>query len=60
MRRYDDTRALAVCREALRRGHLTHDQMAWRFGRRCFAFHIVRALIDNGEAVRDGNTVRAR
>jgi hypothetical protein len=48
---YDDSRALAVCREALRQGHLTRAKYTWRFHSRHFPLHIVRTLIDSGEAV---------
>jgi len=51
--------AVAVCREALKRGHLTLDRGNWQFGRRRFRGDIVRVLIDNGEAVRVGDHVVA-
>jgi len=57
MRRYDDTRALGVCRTALVSGRLTRDKTGWRFGRRRFPFHIVRTLIDAGEALVVGEYV---
>jgi hypothetical protein len=51
--------AISVCREALRRGPLVMENKGWRFGRRRFWTGTVSELIDLGEAVRDGNIVRA-
>lgn len=48
-----------VVRAALKVGVLTLKNQGWRFGRRQFAFKTVARLIANGEAVRDGDTVRS-
>jgi hypothetical protein len=50
---------LTICREALRRGQLVLKGQAWMFGRRGFSFAAVARLIEAGEAVREGNIVRA-
>lgn len=58
MRRYDDSRAFAVLRAALREGPLVREKYSWRFHNRHFPLHLVRALIDAGEAViLDGHCV---
>jgi hypothetical protein len=49
--------SLDVCRAALARGPLTRDGKHWRFGRRRFSNATVKQLIDDGAAVRDGDTV---
>ncbi len=52
-----------VCRSALARGplvaHRTASGLAWKFGRRIFSTVTVARLIAAGEAIRDGNIVRA-
>lgn len=50
---------LTACREALRRGVLLNNGMGWQFGRRRFNYATVSRLIALGEAVRDGDVVRA-
>jgi hypothetical protein len=50
---------LTLCRAALQRGPLVIDGTSWRFGRRRFNTATVAQLIELGEAVRDGDTVRA-
>lgn len=56
-------RSAAVCRNALARGPLvafkTGHGLAWKFGRRMFNTITVSRLIAAGEAVRDGDYVRA-
>lgn len=56
-----DIRAAAVdvCLVALARGELIRDGRRWRFGRRCFSNATVRRLINEGEAVRNGDVVRS-
>lgn len=55
-----NTNAMDVVRAALRIGDLRiNRQKGWQFGRRVFAFKTVARLIELGEAVRDGNMVRA-
>lgn len=53
----------AVCRAALARGVLIaergHTGLAWRFGRRRFNTITVARIIAAGDAVRDGDIVRA-
>jgi hypothetical protein len=49
--------SLEVCRAALARGPLIRDGKHWRFGRRRFSNDTVKRLIDDGAAVRDGDTV---
>lgn len=49
--------AVEVCRLALARGTLTRDGSLWRFGRRGFSNETVKCLIDEGVAVREGDTV---
>lgn len=53
----------AVCRAALRVGVLVavrpHTGLAWKFGRRCFNTATVARIIAAGDAVRDGDIVRA-
>ena len=53
----------AVCRAALARGVLIavrpHTGLAWKFGRRSFNTATVAQIIAAGDAVRDGDTVRA-
>lgn len=54
----------AVCRAALLRGPLILRRRSngipdWRFGRRIFSEQTVAKMIARGEAVRDGNVVRA-
>lgn len=64
-RAYDTTRSAAVCRTALMRGTLVMDKNAnnggctWAFGHRKFSAVTVARLIQSGEAVRDGDLVRA-
>jgi hypothetical protein len=50
---------ITICRAALRKGPLTLCGQAWRFGKRRFNYATVAMLIQLGEAIRDGNTVRA-
>ena len=52
-------KAATICRAALRIGPLTACSTGWQFGRRIFSHRTVKWLIDRGEAVRDGNFVRA-
>jgi hypothetical protein len=64
MKRVQNTnRSEAVCRQALSRGPLTAFKtghgLAWKFGRRMFNTITVSRLIAAGEAVRDGDEVRA-
>lgn len=49
-----------ACRVALRRGPLVRDRQHWRFGRRLFNSATVKALLDDGTAVRRGNVVEER
>lgn len=54
----------AVCRAALRRGPLILRRRSngiadWKFGRRHFSEQTVAPMIARGEAVRDGDVVRA-
>lgn len=54
--------ALAICRAALRRGHLVASGQNggfWLFGQRRFHPRTVNRLIDTGEAIRLGNHVVA-
>jgi hypothetical protein len=54
-------RALAICREALRRGPLVRHERRWRFARRRdFSNSTVKALLASGEAVRVGERVVGR
>jgi hypothetical protein len=54
-----------ICRAALAKGPLVLQIKApssgcvWVFGKRAFSPNTVRWLIDRGEAVREGNIVRA-
>jgi hypothetical protein len=55
----------AICRAALARGILTmrtgrNGGLMWAFGKRLFSPATVNFLIGRGEAIRDGNTVRAK
>ena len=52
-------KAATICRAALRIGPLTACSTGWQFGRRIFSHRTVKWLIDRGEAVRDGDFVRA-
>jgi hypothetical protein len=56
-------KAAVICRAALRAGQLeiarAGNTIGWRYGRRIFAAETVKWLIDGGEAIRDGNFVRA-
>ncbi len=56
-------KAAVICRAALRLGSLeiarAGNTIGWRYGKRIFAAETVRWLIDAGEAVRDGDIVRA-
>ena len=48
-----------ICIEALKRAPLTRETCGWRFAPRAlFSFATVRALVDAGLAVREGNQVR--
>lgn len=62
-RSFDTSRSEQVCRNALQRGHLnahkTGHGIAWKFGRRLFSMATVARLITAGEAIRDGDIVRA-
>jgi hypothetical protein len=51
--------AVDVCLVALARGPLIRDGHQWRFGRRCFSNTTIKRLINEGEAVRIGDVVRA-
>lgn len=51
--------ALAQCRAALRIGPMLHVGQHYLFGRRFFSLCTVNWLITHGEAVRDGDFVRA-
>jgi hypothetical protein len=53
------TPAKRIIRAALQKGVLRLNNQGWRYGRRRFAFKTVARLIAAGEAIRDGNTVRA-
>lgn len=53
------TSAMRIVQAALRVGVLRLNSQGWRFGRRRFAFKTVSRLIAAGEAVRDGDVVRA-
>lgn len=65
-RSYNTTRSEAVVRSALARGTLTFKKssgsgwLGWRYGRRSFTNTAVSRIIASGEAVREGNVVRAR
>lgn len=54
----------AVCRAALARGvlvaHRGHTGITWKFGRRAFNACVVARIIAAGDAIRDGDIVRAR
>jgi len=56
-------KTLAICRAALARGPLEFCQpnrrggSYWRFGRRRFATHTVKRMIEAGLARREGNKV---
>lgn len=58
-------RALDIARAALARGPLVligdgqRNPPHYRFGRRLFNLETVKRLIESGEAVREGNIVRA-
>lgn len=58
---YSDFRptALMACRTALRLGALRCCGALWLYDRRFFSARTVNTLIASGEAVRDGNFVRA-
>jgi hypothetical protein len=51
--------SLRICREALSKGPMIHVGTHWLHDRRFFSHVTVNKLIANGEAVRDGNSVRA-
>jgi hypothetical protein len=51
--------AVDLCRIALARGPLVKDGPHWRYGRRRFSPWTVKQLIEEGSAVRVGNTVRS-
>lgn len=51
--------AVAACRAALARGPLVRDRQHWRFGPRRFNSTTVRALLDDGTAIREGDRIVA-
>jgi hypothetical protein len=51
--------ALDFCRAALARGPLVREGRHWRFGRRRFNNETVKRLIDEGQAIRDGDAIRS-
>lgn len=61
--RYAPTKAAVICRAALSVGPLEYHQnrqlTGWKFGRRIFSKTTVALLIEAGEAIRDGEFVRA-
>lgn len=48
---------VVIAREALKRGPIMKHKHGYRFGRRSFSGQTITALLDSGEAVRDGNHV---
>jgi hypothetical protein len=57
-------KSAVVCRAALALAPLQmkinlHGGCSWAFGRRAFSAGVVAWLIAKGEAIREGNTVRA-
>lgn len=56
-------KSAVICRAALRIAPLEvcwiGNSIGWKFGQRIFSAGTVKWLIDRGEAVRDGNFVRA-
>ena len=58
------SKSAVICRAALARSPLTmritrHGGCTWAFGARRFSPAVVNWLIKRGEAIRDGNEVRA-
>jgi hypothetical protein len=51
--------AIDFCRVALKCGKLVRQGRHWRYGRRRFSNATVKQLIDEGIAMRDGDTVWA-
>ncbi len=52
-------RSLQICREALQKGPMVFIGTHWLYDRRFFSLVTVNKLIALGEAIRDGNEVRA-
>lgn len=52
--------AIDIVRAALKRGVLVREGRQWRYDRRFFNNATVKVLIKAGEAVREGDIVRAR